>query len=83
MCPLTDSTFDLKTGQIKDWYPNNSMMRFLTRPIRELRVYPVKIEDYQICVNLAGLGGSSAEIVFARTRKAGETADDLAVDEVS
>ena len=42
VCPATRSTFDLKTGEIKDWYPDNPVLRRLT-PIetcRPMEVFP-------------------------------------------
>lgn len=42
VCPSTQSTFDLKTGEIKDWYPDNPVLRRLT-PIetcRPMEVFP-------------------------------------------
>ncbi|XP_073288332.1 uncharacterized protein [Primulina huaijiensis] len=42
VCPTTDSTFDLRIGEIKDWYPKNPVLRVLTPPLRTLFVYPAK-----------------------------------------
>ena len=36
VCPSTRSTLDLKTGEIKDWYPDNPVLRRLT-PIETCR----------------------------------------------
>ena len=40
VCPSTDSTFDLRTGEIKEWYPKNPVLRALTPVLRKLFVYP-------------------------------------------
>ena len=43
VCPSTASTFDLRTGEIKSWYPENPVLRRLT-PIetcRPMEVFPV------------------------------------------
>lgn len=83
VCPSTDSTYELKTGQLKDWYPKNPVLRALTKPLRDMIVYPVKIEDYQICVDLQGIvSEGSAELVFGGDINVGKTASDVAVDEV-
>ena len=45
-CPSTKTTFDLKTGEIKAWYPDNPVLRALT-PIdtcRPMEVFPVRVE---------------------------------------
>ena len=42
VCPATRSTFDLKTGEIKDWYPDNPVLR-AAHPIetcRPMEVFP-------------------------------------------
>jgi len=52
VCPGTDSVFDLETGEIKDWYPKNPVLRFLTAPTRKLITYPVKVDGENILVDL-------------------------------
>lgn len=44
-CPATGSTFSLKDGSIKEWYPNNPVLRALTPATycRSMDVYPVKL----------------------------------------
>jgi nitrite reductase/ring-hydroxylating ferredoxin subunit len=44
-CPATGSTFSLKDGAIKEWYPNNPVLRALTpsNTCRNMDVYPVKL----------------------------------------
>lgn len=84
MCPSTDTTFDLKTGAIKDWYPTNPVLRFLTRPVRELQTYPVKMDSDYIYVDLRRrIGGEAAEIIFGGAIQAGKTATNVDVEEVS
>ncbi|KAG9457389.1 hypothetical protein H6P81_001897 [Aristolochia fimbriata] len=84
VCPTTDSTFDLKTGTIKDWYPKNPVLRALTPPLRKLYVYPVKTDEENIYISLAGGTslGASAEIVFSGKAQPGVTSSDVNVDEV-
>ncbi|KAK9098492.1 hypothetical protein Syun_025537 [Stephania yunnanensis] len=83
---LANSTFDLKTGDIKDWYPKNPMMRVLTPPLRKRFTYLVKIEDENIYVSLGGAsvssGAGSVETVFSGKAQPGFTATDVNVDEV-
>ncbi|KAJ7554217.1 hypothetical protein O6H91_06G131200 [Diphasiastrum complanatum] len=83
VCPSTDSTFDLKTGEIKEWYPTNPVLRFLTKPVRELDVYPVKVDSGFISIDMKQKSsGESAEIVFGGRIEAGKTAKNVDVDEV-
>uniref|UniRef100_A0A1D1YDG4 Uncharacterized protein ycf17 n=1 Tax=Anthurium amnicola TaxID=1678845 RepID=A0A1D1YDG4_9ARAE len=84
VCPTTDSTFDLKTGAIKEWYPKNPVLRVLTPALRTLFVYPVKTDAENIYISM-GEGvksGGSAEIVFSGIAQPGVTATDVNVDEV-
>ncbi|KAJ3671580.1 hypothetical protein LUZ60_007659 [Juncus effusus] len=88
ICPTTDSTFDLRTGEIKEWYPNNPVLRILTPALRKLFVYPVKIEGENILISVrGGVGagsdtGASAEILFSGRAQPGSTAEDVNVEEV-
>jgi nitrite reductase/ring-hydroxylating ferredoxin subunit len=83
VCPSTETTFDLKTGEIKDWYPTNPILAFLTKPTRILTVYPVKTDGEYVYINTRrGQTGETAEIVFGGAIQAGKTADDVSVDEV-
>jgi len=52
-CPATDSLFDLKTGEIREWYPTNPVLRGLTpqSTCRPLLVFPVKIANDVISVD--------------------------------
>lgn len=85
VCPTTDSTFDLRTGEVKEWYPNNPVLRVLTPSLRSLYVYPAKTDDQNIYISM-GAGGfktdASAEIVFSGKAQPGVTSSDVNVDEV-
>ncbi|KAI4324252.1 hypothetical protein L6164_023806 [Bauhinia variegata] len=85
VCPTTDSTFDLRTGAIKDWYPKNPVLRVLTPPLRSLFIYPVKTDEENIFISMSsGLrSDASAEIVFSGKAQPGVTATDVNVDEVT
>lgn len=83
VCPSTESTYDLKTGKVKDWMPTNPVLRVLTPSLRDLQTYSVKIESESIYINVAGRTGESAEIVFGGTTQAGKTATNVDVDEVT
>lgn len=82
VCPTTDSTFDLRTGEIKEWYPNNPVLRVLTPALRSLFVYPVKTDDQNIYISMGGTSNASAEIVFSGKAQPGVTATDVNVEEV-
>lgn len=85
ICPSTESTFDLKTGEVKEWYPKNPVLRVLTPSLRNLFVYSVKTDDENIYIGLGGGGrseGISAEIVFSGQAQPGLTATDVNVEEV-
>ncbi|KAL3735780.1 hypothetical protein ACJRO7_024843 [Eucalyptus globulus] len=84
ICPTTDSTFDLQSGAIKDWYPKNPVLRALTPALRTLFVYPVKTNEENIFINMKGnvKSDASAEIVFSGKAQPGITASDVNVDEV-
>lgn len=84
VCPTTDSTFDLRTGEIKDWYPNNAVLRVLTPALRGLFVYPVKFDDQNIYISMGVSSNmdASAEIVFSGKAQPGITATDVNVEEV-
>ncbi|KAI4332378.1 hypothetical protein L6164_017293 [Bauhinia variegata] len=84
VCPTTDSTFDLQTGAIKEWYPKNPVLRVLTPPLRSLFIYPVKTDEENIYISLGTSvkSDASAEIVFSGKAQPGVTATDVNVDEV-
>jgi hypothetical protein len=85
VCPTTDSTFDLRTGAIKEWYPKNPMLRVLTPALRKLFVYPAKTDEENIYISMRGgvKSDASAEIVFSGKAQPGLTASDVNVDEVT
>ncbi|KAK8677688.1 hypothetical protein V6N13_143213 [Hibiscus sabdariffa] len=84
VCPTTDSTFDLRTGAIKEWYPKNPVLRALTPALRKLYVYPVKTDGENVYISMQGGVNSdaAAEIVFSGKAQPGVTASDVNVDEV-
>ncbi|BBM97623.1 hypothetical protein MPTK1_1g07060 [Marchantia polymorpha subsp. ruderalis] len=83
VCPSTESTFDLKTGEIKEWYPTNPVLALLTKPTRILDVYPVRLDAEYIYINMRRQNtGEAAEIVFGGQTQAGRTATDVNVDEI-
>ncbi|XP_028805655.1 uncharacterized protein LOC114760559 [Neltuma alba] len=84
VCPTTDSTFDLRTGEIKEWYPKNPVLRVLTPALRTLFVYPVKTDEENIYISMRGSvkSDASTEIVFSGKAQPGVTATDVNVDEV-
>lgn len=75
-CPTTKSKFDLKTGVIKEWYPDNPFLRRLTPQdtCRPMEVFPVEVRDDGIYVDAKngslgpdfvapiGLGGSNTSL---------------------
>lgn len=75
-CPTTKSKFDLKTGAIKEWYPDNPFLRRLTPQdtCRPMEVFPVEMRDDGIYVDAKngslgpdfvapiGLGGSNTSL---------------------
>lgn len=83
VCPSTDSTFDLRTGDIKEWFPTNPVLRLLTPPLRKLTTYPVKVDSEYIYISTqTSLSGDSAEILFGGVVQAGKSAPNVEVDEV-
>lgn len=75
-CPTTKSKFDLKTGEIKEWYPDNPVLRQLTpqETCRPMEVFPVEMRADGIYVDAKngslgpdfvapiGLGGSNTSL---------------------
>lgn len=55
-CPGTGSTFDFRTGEIKEWYPSNFVLRVLTPKgtCRSLETYPVRLEQDAILIDVSG-----------------------------
>eukprot|EP00850_Spirogloea_muscicola_P001735 SM000006S19500 [mRNA] locus=s6:1137601:1138793:+ [translate_table: standard] len=82
VCPTTGTTYDLKTGAIREWYPTNPVLRVLTRPLREVETYPVKVDGESIYVDMrSNTSSDAAEVVIGSGAKVGQTASDVAVDE--
>ncbi|KAM5577912.1 hypothetical protein ABKV19_008304 [Rosa sericea] len=85
VCPSTDSTFDLRSGAIKEWYPKNPVLRALTPALRTLYIYPAKTDEKNIYISLEpGTVNSdaAAEIVFSGKAQPGVTASDVNIEEV-
>nr|POE67027.1 ethylene-responsive transcription factor [Quercus suber] len=84
VCPTTESTFDLRTGALKEWYPKKPVLRALTPALRNLFVYPVKTDEENIYISMKGglSSDASAEIVFSGKAQPGITATDVNVDEI-
>lgn len=85
VCPSTDSTFDLRSGAVKEWYPKNPVLRALTPALRTLYVYPSKTDEKNIYISLepgSVNADAAAEIVFSGKAQPGVTASDVNVDEV-
>ena len=75
-CPTTKSKFDLKTGEIKEWYPENPVLKALTPQdtCRPMEVFPVEVRDDGIYLDAKngslgpgfvapiGLGGSNTSL---------------------
>jgi len=60
-CPQTQTTFELKTGAIKAWYPSNPVLRMLTPQEvagRPMEVFPVRLDAAADTVSVA-FGSSS------------------------
>ena len=56
VCPSTASTFELATGEIKSWYPDNPVLRKLTpvETCRPMEVFPVLVRPDGIYVDIKG-----------------------------
>lgn len=52
-CPTTKTTFDIRTGKIMDWYPDNPVLAFLTPKdtCRDLVVVKVKTDDESVYID--------------------------------
>ena len=76
VCPTTKSTFELRTGEIKEWYPDNPFLKKLT-PIetcRPMEVFPVLVRSDGVYVDVkngslgpdfvapVGMGGSNTSL---------------------
>ncbi|MCO5561447.1 hypothetical protein L7F22_015068 [Adiantum nelumboides] len=82
VCPSTDSTFDLMTGKIREWFPSNPVLRLLTPSLRKL-TKPIKVDsEYIYITTQSSLSGYFVEIVFGRQVQAGRSTPKVEVDEV-
>lgn len=52
LCPSTESVFSLRDGSVKDWLPNNTVLRTLTPPCPPLEVFPCKIDGDEIKIEV-------------------------------
>lgn len=52
ICPSTDSVMDLKTGAIREWYPNNLMLAKLTPVCRPMDTFPVTVAGEAVYVQV-------------------------------
>lgn len=60
------------------------MLRVLTPALRNLFVYPVKVEGENIYISIqGGVSDASAEIVFSGKAQPGVTATDVNIEEVT
>lgn len=52
-CPSTGTSFNLKTGEIMEWYPNNPVLRAITPQdtCRPMEVFPVQVTAEAISVD--------------------------------
>ena len=50
LCPSTETEFNMKTGEVMTWLPNNAVLRLLTPPCPPLEVFPVKVEQGEVRV---------------------------------
>ncbi|CAN0928096.1 hypothetical protein LINGRAHAP2_LOCUS36271 [Linum grandiflorum] len=84
VCPTTESTYDLRTGEVKEWYPKNPVLRVLTPSLRSLYVFPLKTDEENIYIGMTGgvQSDASAEIVFSGTAQPGFTSSDVNIEEV-
>jgi len=58
LCPSTDTEFNLKTGAVVNWMPNNSVLRLLTPACPPLDVFAVKVVGDDVLVRLAAGTGA-------------------------
>lgn len=50
-CPVTQSKFDIRTGAVIDWLPNDPFLRLLTPAFSDLTIYDVKAGPDHIFIN--------------------------------
>lgn len=74
-CPTTGTLFSLKDGSIMSWYPNNPVLRMLTpsSTCRNMEIYPVKLEQDAISVDVSGSVLTNAGVGYNSTKGGSDT----------
>ena len=72
-CPTTKSTFDLKTGEIKSWYPDNPVLAKLTpqETCRNMEVFPVVVTEEEEAIYVGVKDGSLGPGFVSQSFKGG------------
>ena len=61
ICPSTMSEFDLNTGEVRSWYPTNTVLRKITPQCRPMDVFQVQVASGAIYVKLTPDAAAAAE----------------------
>ena len=74
-CPSTGTLFSLKDGSVKAWYPNNPVLRMLTpsSTCRKMEIYPVKLEQDAISVDVSGSVQTNSSAGYNLTKGGSDT----------
>jgi len=72
-CPTTKTTFDLKTGEIKAWYPDNPVLAKLTpqETCRNMEVFPVVVAKEEDAIYVGVKDGSLGPGFVSQSFKGG------------
>jgi len=72
-CPTTKTTFDLKTGEIKSWYPDNPVLAKLTpqETCRNMEVFPVVVAEEEDSIYVGVKDGSLGPGFVSQSFKGG------------
>ena len=72
-CPTTKTTFDLKTGEIKAWYPDNPVLAKLTpqETCRNMEVFPVVVAEEENAIYVGVKDGSLGPGFVSQSFKGG------------
>ena len=72
-CPTTKTTFDLKTGEIKQWYPDNPVLAKLTpqETCRAMEVFPVFVSEKEDAIYVGVKDGSLGPGFVSQSFKGG------------
>lgn len=72
-CPTTKTTFDLKTGEIKAWYPDNPVLAKLTpqETCRNMEVFPVVVAEEEDAIYVGVKDGSLGPGFVSQSFKGG------------